>query len=187
MNREKKEVVKAILAAIGVAAVIVAVATTPNIALLLKPLIEHGRRRQFRKRSIEQAVRRLHKQRLIEFAEKGGKTSVQITERGKSRLREFNFEELKLVLPQSRNRVWTIILFDIPEYKKAARDALRRKLKELGCYQYHRSVFVYPAPCRDEVDFVGEFFGVSKHIIHFETPTLGNQEQRALDFFDLSR
>ena len=185
MNMEKREITKAILAAIGIAGILVVAATAPNAALLLKPFIERGRRQQFRKRSVAQAIRRLHKQRFIEFIEKGDKTLLQITERGEKRLREFNFEQLKLAPPQSRNRIWTIILFDIPEYKKTARDALRRKLKEIGCYQYHRSVFVYPAPCRDEIDFVGEFFEVAQYIIHFETPTLGNQERRALDFFDL--
>ncbi len=182
---DKKEITRTILATIGVAGILIAAATVPNAALVLKPFIDKNRKKKYRKRSVEQAVRRLRDQRLVEFREAGDKTMLSITERGRKRLREFNFEEMKLTSPQTRNRVWTIILFDIPEYKKPARDALRRKLKELGCYQYHRSVFVYPAPCRDEIDFIGEFFGVSRYVIHFETPTLGNQEKRALHFFDL--
>ena len=100
-------------------------------------------------------------------------------------MRQFEFEEMKLDIPSARGGIWTVVLFDIPEYQKTARDALRRKLKELGCFQYHRSVFVYPASCEDEIDFISEFFQISRFVIRFETKSLGNQEYRARRFFGL--
>ena len=55
-------------------------------------------------------------------------------------------------------------MFDIPEEKKQARRAINFALKKLGCVQYQKSVFVTPFPCKKEVDFVGECFGVRDDI-----------------------
>ena len=77
------------------------------------------------------------------------------------------------------------MLFDIPETKKTARDALRHKLRQLGCFQFHKSVFVHPAPCEDEIDFLAELFNIQEYVTVFRTPSLGKQEYRAYRFFGL--
>lgn len=35
-------------------------------------------------------------------------------------------------------------------------------------YPIQKSVFVFPYPCKDEIDFVGEIFNVRKNIIYIE-------------------
>ena len=182
---KKEEIVRAILAALGVLEIVVAVAAVPNAALLLKPLIRKIHKRAIVDDSLERSLRRMAKKRIVEFSVRNGKTYLQITDNGKKKLKEIQFESIKIEMSKSWNGVWTVILFDIPEYQKTARDALRRKLKDLGCYQYHKSVFVHPASCGDEIDFVAEFFEIGRHVIHFETRSLGNQEHRARRFFGL--
>ena len=59
-----------------------------------------------------------------------------------------------------------MIIFDIPEKKKSARDSLREKLKELGCIKLNDSVWVYPYPCQEEIDFVANYWKVGKYV-HF--------------------
>jgi len=181
----KEEIVRAILAVLGVAGIVVAVATVPNAALLLKPFIRKRHKRAIADDSLERSLRRMAKKRIVEFSVRNGKTYLQITENGRKKLKQIEFESMKIEMSRSWNGVWTVILFDIPEYQKTARDALRRKLKDLGCYQYHKSVFVHPVSCDDEIDFVAEFFEVGRHVIHFETRSLGNQEHRARRFFRL--
>ena len=181
----KEEIVRAILVALGVLGIVVAVAAVPNAALLLKPLIRKIHKRAIVDDSLERSLRRMAKKRIVEFSVRNGKTYLQITDNGKKKLKEIQFESIKIEMSKSWNGVWTVILFDIPEYQKTARDALRRKLKDLGCYQYHKSVFVHPASCGDEIDFVAEFFEIGRHVIHFETRSLGNQEHRARRFFGL--
>lgn len=181
----KEEIVRAILAALGVVGIAVAVAAVPNAAILLRPLIRKMHTRPIADASLSRSLRRMAKKRLVEFSMRNGKTYLQITESGKKKLKEIRFDSMKIEMAKSWNGVWTVILFDIPEYQKTARDALRRKLKELGCYQYHKSVFVHPASCGDEIDFVAEFFDIGRHVIHFETRSLGSQEHRARRFFGL--
>jgi len=55
-------------------------------------------------------------------------------------------------------------MFDVPEEKKRARQAINFALKKIGCLHYQKSVFVTPFPCKREVDFVGECFEVRNYM-----------------------
>jgi len=46
----------------------------------------------------------------------------------------------------------------------SAREALRKKIKELGFYQFQGSVWFYPYPCEDELLAMAEFFKASEYI-----------------------
>jgi len=59
---------------------------------------------------------------------------------------------------------WRIVVFDIPEKKKGVRNALRRKLKELGFYELQKSVFVFPYECGNEIEFIVEFFELRPYV-----------------------
>jgi hypothetical protein len=41
---------------------------------------------------------------------------------------------------------------------------LSKKLKEIGMYQLQKSVYVYPFECKDELDFIIEYFGLRKYV-----------------------
>lgn len=174
-----------ILSILAAGSVILAVAAIPEAVIALGLILKMQGRKP-RERSLEQALRRLHKRRLVQLVAKNGKDILQLTENGKQRLRMFDFGTLKLSLPARWDHQWTVILFDIPEFRKAARDALRRKLQELGCYPYHKSVFVHPTDCRDEIDYITEFFQIGRYVIHFRTAELGKDEVRARRHFKLS-
>ena len=182
---KRGEIGRAVLLTLAGAGVIALAVAAPNMIKLLKPLIEKQKKGRINQESLRRAVEKLRERRLITISAIGGRTILEITEDGKKRLREFDFDCLELETPKKWNGKWTVVLFDIPEHKKVARDALRRKLKELGCYQYNRSVFVHPASCGDEIDFVTEFFDISRYVSHFETPALGAQEYKARKYFCL--
>ena len=55
-------------------------------------------------------------------------------------------------------------MFDIPEFKKSARETLRKRLKKLGFFQFQKSVWIYPYPCEQEIDFISEVFMVAPYI-----------------------
>ena len=55
-------------------------------------------------------------------------------------------------------------MFDFPTKDNKKRDILRLKLKEMGFEMTQRSVFVYPYPAKNEIDFLGEYLGIRKHI-----------------------
>ena len=91
---------------------------------------------------------------------------VEITKEGKKKVLEYNLDDMKLKVPKKWDGWWRIVMFDIPQSKKKGRDAVSRKIKELGMYPIQKSVFVSPYVCKDEIDFMGEFFGVREYIIY---------------------
>ena len=77
---------------------------------------------------------------------------------------QFDLENLKISNRGPWDKKWRLIMFDIPESKKSAREALRNKLKDLGFIQFQRSIWLYPYSCKDEIDFITEYFSVAKYI-----------------------
>ncbi len=174
---KKFEVEKAILVSLGVGALLVTVATAPGILGALGVILKIKEdAKRLKKQSMLRAIQRLKEERKIDFVKKNGQIYLEITERGKKRLRQFEFQDMRLEIPKRLTGGWTVILFDIPETRKTARDALRMKLYELGCFQYHKSVFVHPANCGDEIDFISDFFQIGQYVAHFRAPALGQRE-----------
>ena len=174
---------RALLISVGIAGLAVAAITAPNIARALLPYMKSTFSRTPHERSLLRTLQALKKRRMLRFIQYGDATMLEITEQGRRRLREFEFDSMAFPLPKRWSGQWTVILFDIPEGHKKARDALREKLKQLGCFPYNRSVFVHPTDCGDEIDFVAEFFDVGRYVAHFRTSSLGKQEYRAVQFF----
>ena len=112
------------------------------------------------------SVSSLQKKRLIRIYQKNGEDIVEITNQGKKKVYKYNLDEMKLKRPKEWDGWWHIVMFDIPEPKKAARLSLGRKIREFGLYPLQKSVFIAPFSCRDEINFIGDFFNVRKHIIY---------------------
>lgn len=111
------------------------------------------------------ALRKLKKNRLIILQEEsGGKFLVKLTERGRHKKKEFLFQDLQIPIPSQWDGVWRIVIFDIPRSKNKGRNALREKLKSLGFTQLQESVWAFPYPCTQEIEFVVEFFGMHPYI-----------------------
>ena len=71
--------------------------------------------------------------------------------------------------------LWRIVMFDVPEGKRAARLAINLALKKLGCVQYQKSVFITPYPCANEINFVGECFDARRHLLLITAKEIENE------------
>lgn len=109
---------------------------------------------------------RLRKQKLVEFKKCGSRMQMVLTENGNKVLLRFSYEAMKFKKPVVWDRSFRLIIFDIPERKKYARDSMREKMKELGCVRFNDSVWVYPFPCQSEVDFIANYWNIGKYV-HF--------------------
>ena len=65
--------------------------------------------------------------------------------------------------------------FDIPEKIKKVREALRYHLKNLGFKELHRSVFVFPYECRNEIEYIVEFYNARRFIRYIEAYYIDNE------------
>jgi len=93
-----------------------------------------------------------------------------LSKEGEKRWLQYQLRNLKLKKSKHWDRKWRIVLFDIPEPRKKVRDALRRRLKNLGFFEFQKSVFIYPFSCRDEVNFVINFFNIEDNVFYLEAP-----------------
>lgn len=94
----------------------------------------------------------------------------------------FNFDKLAIKKPAVWDGRWHIVFYDIPERKRRARDALRDKLKEMGFLEWQKSVFVHPYPCRDEVEFIIEFFDIRPYVRFGELIAPTNEAELKIHF-----
>ncbi|MDP3015235.1 MAG: hypothetical protein Q8N28_02375 [bacterium] len=113
---------------------------------------------------ISQTIYYLKKQKIISFAEENGKIALTLTEKGKRRKLEYDLNNIVIPKPNVWDRRWRLLMFDIPESYKFARNALRWKLKNLGFIQFQKSVWIYPYHCENEIDFLTEHFSIARFI-----------------------
>lgn len=165
MKERYSIITKEILLMIALAGMIVIASTSPyflvNIARAIIKNKKYGKNK-INEQKITRSLRKLRESRLIIVKEKqDGKFLIQLTDKGKRKVEEVNIEKLEIKKQKIWDKTWRIIIFDIPDRKKNARDALRQKLQELYFYQLQKSVFVCPYPCEKEVHFLCEFFDIT--------------------------
>src|SRR3989338_4924386 len=136
---------------------------------------------------LRQIVREFYVDRLVSEQESAdGTKTLTLTEKGKRRAISFNFGRMKLKVPDTWDGLWHIVIFDIPEKYKWARLSLRDKLLGLGFFQYQKSVYMYPHACRDEIDFIVEFFKVRRFVRYGVLKEITNEAELLL-YFNLQR
>lgn len=177
-----------LLRVLGGVAILASVLVAPNIGLALKPFLRRANfreEREWRRTQVRLALERLRARRLIRFVEKGKRTYIEITELGKRRLREFDFDSLAIERPKRWDGKWRIVIFDIPEKRQRERRSLRMKLSAVGFYQLQKSVWVYPFACPDEVDFICNFLDIDRWVHYIETNSLAGAEGKVRHHFNL--
>lgn len=166
-----KETTKDILLCLFVAGVIMVAATSPyfliNIARQIKrnkKYIKKEIRKKLDERKIAKSLERLKRNKLIILGEENGNFKVELTEKGKRVVKGIQLDNMKPEKPAVWDKKWRVVIFDIPDKKRRARDALREKLQELKFYLLQKSVWVYPYPCKKEVQFLCEFFEITPYV-----------------------
>lgn len=116
-------------------------------------------------KSLRRSVKKLYSSNLVDYKEnKDDTVTILLNENGKRKLLEFSLDKIVIKKQKRWDGHWRIVVFDIPENKKQARDALSFKLKQLGFYKLQKSVYVHPYDCKSEIDFIADFFEVRPYI-----------------------
>ena len=152
-----KDVLK--IAAVG--GVVIASVVMPGLPMAISASVKAWN--NVNKKQVTKIVKRLKNQQMIALKEKDGKLAMQVTEKGKKRLLQYDFEDMKLK-SNKRDDNWRLVIFDIPNKKKVSRDLFRKKLKQLGFIQLQESVFATPFFCKDEIDFLCHYLLISDYV-----------------------
>lgn len=183
MARNYTGVAKEILYWIAVSGMVVIAMTSPYFGVNLIKQLRKGKKNKSEERKLRDALYRLKKSKLVVISEKEhGEFIVELTEHGKRKVKEMQWNNVFPQQLQKWDGVWRIVIFDIPNKKKVAREAFRNKLKEWNFYQLQESVWAYPYPCEKEIGLLGEVLGLSSCINFIEAKRIMNDVEARSHF-----
>ncbi|MFC1751729.1 hypothetical protein ACFLY5_01120 [Patescibacteria group bacterium] len=132
---------------------------------------------------LKRCVREFNNEKLVNYQqEPDGTIKVVLTKKGQQYALRHKVDEIEIKKSEIWDKKWRMVIFDIPEKRRKARNALRSKLRELGFVELQKSVLVYPYPCEDEIEFIVEFFKIRWYVRYAEISKLTNEEELKLHF-----
>ena len=140
---------------------------------------------EINKQVLKRAIKSLYESRLVaEKQNADGTMTIILTDKGKQKALTYDLEKMKIKEPKQWDKKWRVVLFDIPETKKKIREILRFHLKKLGFYEFQKSVFVHPYDCKDEINYLIEFYDIRKFVRYIVAESIDN-ELHLKEYFDL--
>lgn len=125
---------------------------------------------------LRKAIKSLYESKLIkEKQNSDGTVTLVLTEKGKEKALVYDLDNMKIKKPKQWDKKWRVVLFDIPEKIKKTREAVRNHLKNLGFYEFQKSVFVYPYDCRDEIEYIIEFYDIRRFVRFIIADSIDNE------------
>ncbi|MEK7191947.1 MAG: hypothetical protein AAB646_00310 [Patescibacteria group bacterium] len=148
-------------------------------AQLVRGLIkEYFRKKRFQRELFLRDLRRLQVRNLVDYHElPDGRIKIILTKSGREQQLVYNLDNLHLDTKKKWDGKWRMVIFDIPDYQKKARDALRKKLRFLGFYPIQESVFITPHECEKEIDFICSIFNVRHYVLIFYIDRFEGEEK----------
>ncbi|MBI2622990.1 MAG: hypothetical protein HYW65_00230 [Candidatus Liptonbacteria bacterium] len=124
----------------------------------------------------ERAIASLYESKMVEKKEhEDGTVTMVLSERGRKRALTYHAHTIKILRPNSWDKKWRIVIFDIPETARDARDSLREHLTRLGFHELQKSVSVFPFECRDEIEFLIELHEMRPHVRFIVADSIDNE------------
>jgi hypothetical protein len=151
----------------------------PGLTIALdKPLHRylHKLDERDRQREIHRVLRYMKKENLINYSEKY-EHGITITVLGKKRLERANYHDIEVQQPAKWDQKWRLVIFDIPEERKQARNALAAKLRSMGFQPLQRSVWIHPFSCHPEIEAIAMYLKVTEYLTYAETSYIDNPER----------
>jgi len=137
-------------------------------------------------RKVEQAVRRLVSVGEIEKeVSQEGEIRYKITSLGLKTLnRTININKIN---KKPWDKKWRIVIFDIEERSRNARERVRNHLRQLGFGLLQESVWISPHPVIDEIEELFKTENIEIGVLFFEAEKVGSysNEEIAMKAWDL--
>ena len=109
------------------------------------------------KQAADRAIQALYESTLVHAKENpDGSITLTLNEDGRKRALTYRHKDIKIPKPARWDKKWRLVLFDIPEDEREARDAFREHLDYMGFFCLQKSAWVYPFDCKNEIDFIVE-------------------------------
>lgn len=167
---------RAILGTVAVAGVLTVAAVAPNIFQIAK-LFYGGGRRSFRRYEapsyVRKTLRSLHRRGMVRIYDRNGEAVVKLTDTGTRELLKYQLQEKRLKKWHWDGK-WRIIIFDIPEKRRYARDGIRDNMESFGFEKLQNSVWVYPYECEEVVTLLKSQYKIGKELVYIVARDIEN-------------
>lgn len=161
---------KIILATLAMGGIVMVGAVAPGLLKMVKDFTKlrniawvngsEDKRKQHKK--LLDSFTYLRRRGLIKMGYQGRQLYISLTPEGRKKAKRLNIDSLHIERTRTWDKRWRIIMFDVEEERKATREALRGKLKELGFYPMQKSVWLHAFPCEKELAVLQQFFGIDE-------------------------
>ena len=166
-------------------AISLALSLPHGVRQLLKQLPKELKK--FKRKQLMRSLYNLRAKNFVKLIrEDNNNITVELTENGRTIIKEMDIDRIQLEKPEFWDKKWRLVVFDIPEKKKMARESLRMKLKDLGFRKFQHSIWVTPFSCEKEINFIKSVFNLSDYWIDvIITENLGVKEYQFRKHFNL--
>lgn len=136
------------------------------------------------KREFSKCLYRLKKSKFVKNIIKNNREYLELTTKGRKRIKIYQINDLKIKSSKTWDKKWRIVIFDVPNTKKIARDMLTTTLKRLGFLHLQKSVFVFPFPCKKEIDLLKDNYEIGRHVQYIIADRIDTEKNLLSHFYD---
>lgn len=188
-RKAKYAPIKEVLALIGRGAVISSALLSVNGAASIAKLLEESPDwdswKRYNVSYLQRTLRRLAAQKHVEVAEINGVLIVRLTKLGRRKILKYSQDTLRVDKPDHWDGKWRLVMYDIPSSRRDLSELLRQALRTLGFYKMQESVYVYPYPCFDQIEFLREYYALGDIVQYMLVDRIENDEAY-ITYFGLS-
>lgn len=160
--------VKEVLALLGQGAILGAAILAPKATTALAPSVRESpdweQWKHYNVSYLRRTLRRLEQQKDVEVAEEKGQSVIKLTSGGKRKILRYNIEGMSVPRPKQWDRQWRLVLYDVPVAKHSLGEMVRQALRTIGFYPIQKSVYLFPYPCFEQIEFLREYYGLGNSL-----------------------
>lgn len=182
---ELKEI---ILGAIGVSVLLAGTfLITPNFPIVfasLMKIIEEFKKEKIPKSKVKRVLKNLEKKKIISLEQDGEEVVVKVLDNYNVELIKYSVKQLLELKKKKKNwdQRWFLVAFDVPEKEANKRAYLRNFLKQIGFYQYQKSLYAYPYECEKEVALIKKIVEGGKYINYIVADRIEKEKELKIYF-----
>jgi len=161
---------KAILETVKTAGILSIALLAPNSVKILKKFgfIPKDRQKEY----ISSSAAKLVKKELLKFAN----GHYELTKEGEKILEWWNINDYGLKRPRKWDKKWRMIIFDIPNRKRRARNKISEIFERAGLYRLQESVWIYPYDCEDVIGLFKTELEIGKEVLYIIADEIENDK-----------
>jgi len=153
-----------------------------KVADLKAEIAQEGPRKPEKARTyaVARSIKNLADTGLIETIATEQSAYARLTQKGRQKLASIKLDNSTSLASTHWDGRWRIVLLDLPESRKAERDALRYLLKKAGFVMLKNSAWVSPFPFEFLFQNIKKDFGLSSELMIIVADTLDEETEKVV-------